>query len=157
MEGSYALETPLWELVLRASVVYLGMALVLRVVPKRQTGNLAPNDIIALVLLGSLAADAILGSVTSLLDITCMIVVIVLWDYLFNVIEYRWPRFHRVAQHSPTLLIHNGRLLGENLRREKLTEDELAAGLRAKGVGDITRVHQAVLEVDGSISVIERD
>lgn len=157
MEGSYALQMPLWEIVLRASAVYLGLAVLLRVVPKRQTGNLAPNDIIALVVLGSLAADAIAGDAVSTLDLACMILVIVGWDYLFNLAEFRWPRLRGVVQDSPTLLVHDGVLLPQNLRREKLTEEELAAGLRARGVDDIAQVRQAVLEVDGSISVIKHD
>ncbi|QCO66591.1 DUF421 domain-containing protein [Luteimonas yindakuii] len=157
MEGTFGLQTPIWEIVLRASVVYLGLALVLRVVPKRQTGNLAPNDILALVVIGSIAASAVLGEATSTLDLMLKILVIVLWDYLFNLAEYHFPRFRRVAQDTPTLLIHEGQVLEDNLRREKLTDEELAAALRGHGIDDLRDVRQAVLEVDGRISVIRRD
>ena len=157
MEPGFALETPIWEIVLRASVVYLGLAAVLRIVPKRQTGSLAPNDILALVVIGSIAASAILGAATSTLDLMLKILVIVLWDYLFNLAEYHWKWFRKVAQDSPTLLVHEGRVLEANLRREKLTEQELAAALRERGIGDLGEVRQAVLEVDGRISVIRRD
>lgn len=118
MEAGFALETPIWEIVLRASVVYLGLAAVLRIVPKRQTGSLAPNDILALVVIGSIAASAILGAATSTLDLMLKILVIVIWDYLFNLAEYHWRWFRRVAQDSPTLLVHEGQVLEANLRRE---------------------------------------
>lgn len=63
----------------------------------------------------------------------------------------------RRAQDTPTLLIYNGKLVEQNLRREKLTEEELWAGLRRRGVLEIERVQQAVLEVDGEISVVVKD
>jgi len=151
------LETSLGEILLRGSAVYLVLTVVLRVVPKRHIGSIAPNDIIALVIIGSLAADGIMGDVSGAADIVLMIVVILLWDYAFNLAEYHLRWFRRVAQHTPTLLIHQGQLLPENLRREKLTEQELMAALRLRGIDELSRVRQAVLEVDGDISVIEQD
>lgn len=152
-----ALETPLWEIFGRATLVYFALAVVIRLIPKRHTGNVSPNDLIALIIVGSLAADAIIGDAGTLLDALLMACVILLWDYAFNLLEYYVPRFRRVAQDSPTLLIHNGELVKAALRKEKLTEEELAASLRKHGVADIARVKQAVLEVDGQISVIEKD
>ena len=88
--------------------------------------------------------------------ILLMLAIILLWDYVFNVLEFHFPRFRRIAQDSPTLLIHNGHVLERNLRREQLTEEELKASLRKQGIEDIGRVKQAILEVDGHISVIEK-
>lgn len=149
--------TPLWEIVARGTTVYFIIALVFRLMPKRQAGTLAPNDMIALVIIGSLAADAITGEAHTLPDLLLMIAVIVLWDYLFNLAEYYFPRFRGIAQDSPTLLIHHGVLLRENLRKEKLTEQELTANLRKQGIADIAHVRQAILEVDGQISVVQND
>lgn len=149
-------ETPLWEIVVRGSAVYLAVAAVLRLVPKRQIGSIAPNDMIALVIVGTLAADAIMGDVKALPDVLVMILVILLWDYLSNLAEYHFPRFRGIAQDSPTLLIHQGVLLRDNLRKEKLTEQELIASLRKQGVTEIGDVQQAILEVDGHISVVEK-
>jgi uncharacterized membrane protein YcaP (DUF421 family) len=157
MADAFLLETPLWEIVARGTAVYLVVALVIRLIPKRHTGNISPNDLIALIIVGSLAADAIIGQADTILDVLLMAIVVLLWDYLFNVLEYYFPRFRRIAQDSPTLLIHNGELVKENLSKEKLTEQELAASLRKQGVADISRVKQAVLEVDGQISVVEKE
>nr|MBF0681973.1 DUF421 domain-containing protein [Pseudomonas sp.] len=149
-------EVPVWEIIARGSLVYVAVAVVLRLVPKRQIGNIAPNDMIALVIVGTLAADAIMGDIKALPDIILMIVVILLWDYLSNLAEYHFPRYRGVAQDSPTLLIHRGVLLKDNLRKEKLTEQELIASLRKQGVTDIADVQQAILEVDGEISVVTK-
>lgn len=150
-------EIPLLEIVARGSLGYLGIALVIRLLPKRHTGNLSPNDLIALVIVGSLAADAITVAAKTMSDYLVMGVVVLLWDYLLNLAEYHFPRFRRIAQDTPTLLIHNGRLLKDNLRKEKLTEQELESSLRKHGITDLARVKQAILEVDGQISVVEKD
>lgn len=134
--------------------MYIALAVLIRLAPKRHAGNLAPNDIIALIVVGDLASSAILGDATSAPDVLLMIGVVLLWDYLFNLLEYYVPRTRRIAQHTPTLLIHNGKVLESNLRKEKLTEEELAANLRKQGVGEVARVKQAILEVDGHISVV---
>ena len=74
---------------------------------------------VALVIVGSLAADAMIGDAKTITDIFLMLVVVLLWDYLLNLLEYHFPGFRKIAQDSPTLLIHNGKILKENLRREK--------------------------------------
>ena len=149
-------EAPLWEILARGSAVYLLIVVVLRLLPKRQMGSIAPNAILALVIVGSLAADAIMGDVKAPADILLLILVILAWDYLSNLAEYHFPRFRGVAQDSPTLLIYQGVLLRENLRKEKLTEQELAASLRMQGFDEISQVQQAILEVDGRVSVVAK-
>lgn len=149
-------EAPLWEILARGSAVYLLVAVLLRLLPKRQMGSIAPNDMIALVIVGSLAADAIMGDIKAAADILLLIVVILAWDYLSNLAEYHFPRFRGVAQDSPTLLVYQGVLLRENLRKDKLTEQELAASLRMQGIDEIAQVQQAILEVDGQISVVAK-
>lgn len=157
MGDMYTFETPLWEILARGTVVFFIITLVFRYMPKRQTGNLSPNDMIALVIVGSLAADAIMGEAKSVPDLLLMILVILAWDYLFNLADYYVPNFRRITQDSPTLLIHQGVLLKDNLRKEMLTEAELAASLRKQGVSDMSRVQQAVLEADGQISVVVKE
>lgn len=157
MVDAFLPDTNLWELTARGTVVYLLVTVVLRLIPKRHTGNVSPNDLIAIIIVGSLAADAIIGDMQSPIDILIMVLVVLLWDYLFNVLEYHVPWFRRIAQHTPTLLIHNGELIKNNLRSEMLTEQELLANLRKHGVTKISQVRQAVLEGDGHISVIRKD
>jgi uncharacterized membrane protein YcaP (DUF421 family) len=146
-----------WEILGRTSAVYLILAVTLRLAPKRNTGGISPNDLIALVLIGALTSDAISAGAESSADLLLMVGLVLLWDYLLNLLEYHFPRFRKVAQDSPTLLIYNGRILERNLRRELMTEEELAANLRKKGITDIQKLKPAVLEVDGQISTIEAE
>src|SRR5690606_37813288 len=112
---------------------------------------------VALIVVGNLAGYAIIGQARSVPDVLMLIAVVLAWDYAFNKAEYCFPRLRGIVQDSPTLLIQDGIVLKYNLSKEQLTEQELAASLRKQGIFDIGRVRQAVLEVDGHISVMEKD
>lgn len=157
MGENYLFEMPIWEIVGRGTLLYLALAMIFRIMPKRLAGEVSPNDMITLVIIGALAADAIMGETHALPDLMLMIAVIVLWDYVFDLAEFHFPKFRRVSVHSPTLLIHDGVLLRDNLRKEKLTEEELSANLRKQGIVEMSSVKQAILEADGHISVVQKE
>ena len=149
-------EIPIWLTILRGTGIYLVLAVILRVMPKRETGSLSPNDMIGLVIVGNLAANAIAGEATAAADLMLLVAVVLAWSYFLNLLEYHFPRWRTVAQDTPTLLIYDGKVLKENLRKEQLTEQELSANLRKNGVEEASEVHLAVLEVDGHISVVPK-
>jgi len=154
---AFELTMPIWEIVARTSLVYLAIVFLLRVVPKRRSGSISPNDMIALVLIGALAGDAVMSGSTSIADILLMIAVVIGWGYLFDVLEYHFPLVHRLLREPQTALIRDGQILRKNLRREFVTEEELMAALREEGVEDPSMVHSACLEADGQISVIKAE
>ena len=149
-------ELPLWEIGLRGSIAWLGLVLVVRIVPKRNTGHISPNDMLVLVVIGALAADAVSGGSTSTGDLLLMIVVVLLWGYILDILEYRVPAFRRLMRPSQALLVENGRMLRRNMRRELVTEDEIKATLRKAGICDLSEVASAHLEADGEISLRKR-
>lgn len=65
MEGFLGFSRPLWEIALRTTLVYLALVILVRVIPRRRTGHLSPNDMLALILIGGMAADGIMGGSTS--------------------------------------------------------------------------------------------
>lgn len=156
MTEIFGLTKPVWEILLRATVVYLGLVLLVRIIPKRNAGSISPNDILTLVVIGGLATDAIMGGSTSVGDILLMIGLIVGWGYVFDLVEYRFPSLGKVLRDRQRILIHEGRMVRRNMRAEMVTEEELRAVLRKEGVNDLHEVESACLEADGEISVILR-
>lgn len=148
---------PLWEIAVRATVVYLALVFLIRVIPKRNAGHISPNDMLTLIVIGGLATDAILGGSTSLGDILIMTGLIIAWGYALDVLEYRFPVLQRVLRDRQTPLIDDGRLLRGNMRREMITEEELKAVLRREGLDDFSMVQSACLEADGDISLVKKD
>ena len=157
MAELFSLTKPLWEIGLRATIVYLALVLLVRLVPKRNAGHISPNDLLTLIIVGGVATDAIMGGSTSLGDNLLMIGVILAWAYLLDLLEYRFPAAQRLLRDRQTVLIDNGRLVRANMRREMVTEQELMAVLRKEGIEDPAAVESACLEADGEISVIKAE
>ncbi|HEY4548204.1 MAG TPA: YetF domain-containing protein [Pedomonas sp.] len=148
---------PLWELFVRATIIYLALIFLVRVIPKRKAGHISPNDMLTLIILGGMGTDAIMGGSSSVIEALLMVGLIIGWGYVFDAIEARSPLLQRVLRDRQTTLIDRGRFIRQNMRRELVTEEELMAVLRKEGVDDVSRVRSACLEADGEISVIIED
>lgn len=153
----FALTKPFWEIVLRATVAYIVLVVLVRVIPKRNAGHISPNDMLTLIVIGTMGTDAIIGGSTSVGDILLMIGLIIGWGYVLDALEYRFSPLRRLLRDRQTTLINKGRLLRGNMRREMITEEELMAVLREKGVSDLSLVDSACLEADGEISFVKKD
>jgi uncharacterized membrane protein YcaP (DUF421 family) len=149
-------DTPLLEIILRGSIMYLSLFIMLRVILKRQTGTLGMTDLLLITLLADAAQNAMAGEYKSLPDGLVLVATIIFWNYLFDWLSYKSEWFGRLIEQPPLLLIENGKMLRRNMRRELLTEDELMKELRQQGLEDVSKVKQAYIESDGRISVIER-
>jgi uncharacterized membrane protein YcaP (DUF421 family) len=133
MVEAFGWSTPLWQIVLRATVVYVALVLLLRIVAKRNVGNISPNDILTLVIVGGMGTDAIMGRSTSVGDILLFIAVVVFWAYVLDSLEYHVPAVRCLLRDRNTILVENGRMIRRNMRQELVTEEELMAELRKEG------------------------
>ncbi|MFN3725480.1 MAG: DUF421 domain-containing protein [Allosphingosinicella sp.] len=157
MDEIFGLTKPLWEIGLRATVVYIALLLLVRLVPKRNAGQISPNDLLTVIVIGGIGTEAIMGGSTSVGDTLLLIAIVVAWAYLLDALEYRIPAVQKLLRHRQTMLIDRGRMIRPNMRRELVTEQELMAVLREEGIDDVALVKSACLEADGEISVIRKD
>ena len=157
MAEVFSLSKPLWEIVIRATVVYFALVVLVRLIPKRKAGHISPNDMLTLIVIGGLATGAITGGSSSVGEILLMVGLIVAWGYVMDMLEYRFPSLRRALRDRQTLLIQDGRFLRGNMRREMITEEELMTVLRKEGIDDPLMVQSACLEADGDISLIKKD
>ena len=149
-------EIALGEKVLRSVVIYVFILLAFRFTGKRQVGQLTPFDLVVLLIISNVVQNAVIGPDNSLGGGLLGAVVILALNWLVVELTFRSKRLRRLLEAEPTLLVHNGRILHDNLRRERLTLDDLHAALRRAGVADLEHVRVAVLEENGGISVIPR-
>lgn len=143
------------EIVLRGSVMYLSLFVMLRVILKRQTGTLGTTDLLLITLIADASQNAMAGEYTSISDGIVLVATIIFWNYAFDWLSFRYEWFNRLTEQPPLPLIRNGRMLRRNMRRELVTEDELMMELRKQGLNDVSRVKEALIESDGRISVIQ--
>lgn len=146
--------TPFLEIVLRGSITYLALFVLLRLILKRQAGTVGITDLLVVVLIADAAQNAMADDYHSITDGLLLVTTIVFWSHMLNWFGYRFPRFQRFFHPPPLPLVEEGSVLRHNLRRELITRDELMSQLREQGVDDLTQVKRAFMEGDGHISVI---
>ena len=151
--GIFTLETPLADLLARGSVLYLGVLVLMRVMPRRSGGELARMDLVFVLLIAEAATHGF-GDYTSVTDAFVVIITLMAWDYLINVLSYRFPAFERLIAARAVQVVRDGRLLRRNMRREFLTEDELMGFLRREGIEDLSVVKSVCVESEGRLSVV---
>ncbi len=150
-------QTPILEIFLRGTVVYLALFTLLRIVLKRESGSLAMTDLLVVVLLADAAQNAMAGQYTTITDGLLLVTTIVGWSYVLNWLGFRFAWFRRFVHPPPLLLVKDGRLIRRNMQRELITREELISQLREQGVESVEDVREAYMEGDGRISVVERD
>ncbi len=149
----FNLAIPWWEFVVRGVVVYVFLLLLLRITGKRQVGQLAPFDLVLLLILSNAVQNSMNGGDNSLVGGLVSAATLVGLNGLVGLLTYNNKSIEVLVEGRPEVLIHNGRLFEDVLRKAKLTHHELNAALRRGGCACIDDVHTAILENNGSISV----
>ena len=150
-------DTPLLEMFLRGTIVYLSLFVLLRVVLKRQSGGVGITDLLVIVLIADAAQNAMADDYHSIPDGLILVATIVFWSHALDWLGYRFRRIGRLVHPPPLPLIRNGVLLRQNMRRELITEAELRTQLREQGVLEIEEVKVACMEGDGRVSVVKKN
>jgi uncharacterized membrane protein YcaP (DUF421 family) len=146
-------DVPWWAFIIRASIVYLVVMTLLRLGGKRQVGQMGMAQLVALLLISNAVQNAMNGNDGTITGGVILASVIMFWSYVFEVLTSRSKRFENVVQGRATVLIRNGKLLFEQLRRERLSPAELKVILRKQGIHHFNEIDQAILESDGYVSV----
>ena len=150
-------DTPVLEIVIRGTITYLSLFVLLRLTGRRHTGGVGVTDLLVIVLIADAAQNAMAGSYTSVGDGLLLVGTIVAWAWALDFLGYRFPAFERLVYPRPLLLIENGRTLPRNLRAELLTHEELMTQLRSEGVEDIREVRRAYFEGSGALTVVKNE
>lgn len=152
----FELALPWWEALLRASLVYLGVLLLLRVLGKRQFGELGPFDVILLLLISEAASNALVVEDYSLTWGFLAIGTMLALDWCIGKLAQRSFPVSRALEGKPRFLLKQGRVFYAVLREEGINPNELRAALRAAGCFTPGEADYAVLETSGTISVRAR-
>jgi uncharacterized membrane protein YcaP (DUF421 family) len=150
----FTLQLPLWNIALRTAIIYVVVLVGLRLSGKREIGQMTVFDLVALLLIANVVQNAMVGLDTSLTGGIVATVVLLLLNALVSQLRLHSPRLRRLVEGSPTVLVLHGEAISASMRREGIDEDTLEAALREHGVKEISEVEMAVLEIDGSISVV---
>jgi uncharacterized membrane protein YcaP (DUF421 family) len=145
------------DIVIRAAVAFVFILLLTRIVGRRELSSLEPFDLILLVTIGDLVQQGVTQNDFSVTGMGLAVGTIAMLAVLFSYLPWRFQGLRPVLEGQPVILIEDGNVIERNLRRHRLTQEEIAAEARTQQIDSFEQVRWAVLETNGSISFIKKD
>ena len=156
MQDLFQLSAPWWHFVLRACAIYVLVMVLVRVSGKRAVGQFTPFDLVLLILIGNAVQNGINGGDDSLTGAAIMATTLIALNYGIAFVTSRNRKVEKFVEGVPVVLARNGKLFDHVLRRELVSREDFREALRMNGVEDVADVELALLETNGSISVVKK-
>lgn len=156
MSEMWELSIPWWEIVLRASVVYFVLLALIRFSGKRTVGQFTPFDLMVLVLLGDAVQGSMLAGDRSLSGGLLLATTLLAWNRVVGHVTARSKAAELVVEGKAVILARDGEVFDDALRKADLTLDDLQEAMRDHSVPSLTEIRLAVLEKDGTITVLRK-
>ncbi len=134
--------------------VYLFIVIAIRIFGKKELAQLSVVDLVFILLISNAVQNAMVGPDSTLLGGLIAATTLFIVNFTLKYLQYRFPKFSKVVQGETIMLVYQGKILDDHMRRAKISTDELLEAVREHGVKSIEDVDLAILEVDGSISVL---
>ena len=144
------------DIVIRAAIIFAFVFLLTRLLGRRELNSLEPFDLILLVVTGDLVQQGVTQNDNSLTGAVLAISTIGLLTVLFSWLSYRFRRVRPILDGEPIVLVEDGELIAANLRRQRLTREEIGAEARLEGISSLGDVRWAILETNGRISFVTK-
>jgi uncharacterized membrane protein YcaP (DUF421 family) len=144
------------DIVLRAIVLYAFVVFVMRVTGRRELSSLSAVDLVLLIVLGDAIQQGLTQSDYSVTGAVIAVSTIATMSVLTSYLSFRSPRARKVLEGLPIVVVEHGKLVERNLRRERMTEDEVAEEMRMQQIGSLDEVEWAIVESNGSMSFLKK-
>ena len=152
------MDLPPWlDVIFRSTVIYLFIVAALRLFGKKELAQLSVIDLVFILLISNSVQNAMVGPETTLQSGIIAAATLFAINFLFKYFLFRSQKLSKLVQGEPVMLIHEGNVIEHNLKRERMTLQELEAAVREHGIENISDVNLAVLEVDGNISILSEN
>jgi uncharacterized membrane protein YcaP (DUF421 family) len=151
------LSLPWWEFVARGAIVYFFLLVLLRVTGKRQVGQLAPFDLVLLLILSNGVQNAMNGGDNSIFGGLILATTLVLLNHAVGFATFRSRKLEAMVEGRPQVLIRHGRVFQAAMDQQHITDLELKTALRNAGCERVEDVALAILETNGHVSVLKND
>jgi uncharacterized membrane protein YcaP (DUF421 family) len=144
------------DIVLRAAVVFVFVVILTRVIGRRELGSLAPVDLILLIILGDALQQGLTQDDYSLTGAVLVVGTLAVLQVFTSWVSFRFPFTRRLLEGEPLIVVEDGKPIERNLRRERLTVEEVTESARLHEIGSLDEVRWAVLERNGEISFLKK-
>lgn len=144
------------DIVIRAAVVFAFIYVLMRVLGRRELSSMEPFDIILLVVIGDLVQQGVTQSDYSVTGALLAVSTIALLTVLVSWSSFRFKRLRPILAGEPIVLVEDGEVIEANLRRQRLTVEEIESEARVEQIKSLDEVRWAILETNGRISFVEK-
>jgi uncharacterized membrane protein YcaP (DUF421 family) len=144
----------LWQVAVRTVIVYVVLVIGLRLFGKRQIGQMTAFDLVVLLLISNAVQNAMTGPNTTVWGGLIAAVTLLLVNFLVVLLVRYIPGLRSMLRGEPTILVSQGKVIQHNLSQEEVDLDEILMAAREHGLSELSEVELAMLEIDGSISII---
>jgi uncharacterized membrane protein YcaP (DUF421 family) len=144
------------DIVLRGCVIFVFLYVLMRVIGRRELSSLEPFDLILLVVLGDAVQQGLTQDDYSLTGAILAIGTIAMLQLAVSFTNFKFPKLRSILDGEPIVVVQDGKPIDKNLRRERVTLDDLAAAMRKQGIGSLDDVQWAVMETSGVISFLKK-
>lgn len=145
------------ETVLRVAIIYVFLLVALRLLGKREFGQLSPVELVMLMLIPDIVAPGIVRDDFSLTTGIVAVSTVMLLVLITSVLVHMNRRFEFIVHARPTVLVHEGTLYSTSLNQERISAEEILAAAREQGLDSISKIKWAILQSDGRIAIVPRD
>jgi uncharacterized membrane protein YcaP (DUF421 family) len=145
------------DLVIRATVIYLLILVFTRVLGRRELSQLQPFDLILLVVIGDLIQQGVTQNDLSVTGVIVILSTIGALQVLVSTVVYRFQRLRPMLTGEPVVIVQNGKPIERNMKRERITIEDVAEQARLNQIESLEQIKFAVLETSGQISFIRKD
>ena len=152
----FKLGIPWSHLVIRAVIIYVVFFIGLRLFGKRELGQFTTFDLVLVLLVANALQPAITGPDNSVTGGVIIITILLVFNRMVALVRNRWPWFDALIDPPPTVVVQDGQISTPALEKEGLSETDVEMAIREHGIDKLSDVKQAVLENDGSISVVTK-
>ncbi len=141
----------------KTALIYLFLIAGLRLLGRRELGQLSIYDLVLIVLIANSVQNAMVGQDTTLIGGIVAAITLLIINRSFTWMMLKNPKIRHFMIGEPLLIVKDGELLWGNMRREGITREHVLAAMREHGIGNLDEVQMAVLEVDGTISIVQKE
>jgi uncharacterized membrane protein YcaP (DUF421 family) len=145
------------DIVLRAIALYAFVVFIMRVIGRRELSSMTPFDLVLLIILGDAIQQGLTQDDYSVTGAVLAIATIASLQVLTSYVSFHWGKARRVLEGEPIVLVDRGDVVQQNMKRERMTESELAEEARSQQIASIEDIEWAILESNGSISFIKKN
>lgn len=146
-----------FDFIIKTVLFYLVLIIIIRLLGKREVGEISVFDLVIILLVADIATLAITDEWSLVIPAILSLFALLILQKVIAIISLKFPKFRRVIDYTPSIIIYDGKLNIKEMKKQSYTVEDLISQAREKGVMDLIEIQMAILESTGQLSIFKKD